>query len=114
MDSGCRHARSHKSFSAEMIDGKIYTFGEYLGTSTLSSAKEYDPVADTWKTLNQLPDIFFSTGSCVYNDSIYVFGGWDENFSSLTSAWVYDPVSDNWQALPDMPYARLKPAVCVF
>lgn len=112
--SGTNMLEATSSISAEMIEGKIYTFGEYHSPRKLTEVKEYDPVNDRWSSKGELPVIFFSHGSCVYDGLIYAFGGYDTNFNLRKWLRTYDPGTDSWSELPDMLMADTKPAVCVY
>lgn len=112
--SGADMMDASSAFSAEMIDGKIYTFGEYQSPRRLTNVMEYDPGNDSWKTLGELPEIFWSHGSIVYDGLIYLFGGYDNNFNPQKSVRTYDPATDSWSQLPDMLMADAKSAVCVY
>jgi N-acetylneuraminic acid mutarotase len=112
--SGANMPKAASSFSAEMVNGKIYIIGEFLNPRVLTNVKEYDPVSDTWTTKAQLPEIFYAHGSCVYNGLIYSFGGRDVNFNLINTVRSYDPLTDTWNKLSDMPYKRDNPAVCVY
>jgi len=47
----------------------------------------------------------YSAGSAVWENKIYVFGGWSpRGFSERL--YEYDPVKDEWNNLPDMPEAK--------
>ena len=111
---GANMLNAASSFSAEIVNGKIYLVGEYLNPKELTNAKEYDPVNDTWTTKGQIPEIFYAHGTCVYDGLIYSFGGRDVNFSLINSVRIYEPITDTWSELSDMPYLRDKSAVCIY
>jgi hypothetical protein len=51
-------------------------------------------------------------GSAVWENKIYVFGGWDpRGYSNML--YVYDPLKDEWTRLADMPEARQTKGVIV-
>lgn len=112
--SGTNMPETTSSFSSEMINGKIYTFGEFHSPRKLTEVKEYDPVNDSWSTMGELPEIFFSHGSCVYDGLIYLFGGYDTDFNPQKTVRTYDPATESWGELPNMLLADTKPAVCVY
>jgi N-acetylneuraminic acid mutarotase len=111
---GANMVNAASSFSAEIVNGKIYIIGEYLKPQTLTNVKEYDPVNDTWITKGPLPEIFYAHGSCVYDGLIYSFGGRDVDFNLINTVRTYDPLTDTWSKLGDMPYKRDKSAVCIY
>ena len=97
-----------------MIDGKIYIFGEYHSPRRLTNVMEYDPGSDSWRSLGEFSEIFYSHGSCVYDGLIYQFGGYDKDFNHQKWVRTYDPATDSWSQLPDMLMADAKSAVCVY
>ena len=51
------------------------------------------------------PNPVNSAGSAVWNNKIYIFGGWNRHgFSDML--YEYDPAEDEWKRLPDMPEAK--------
>lgn len=81
----------------------------YVITGTNSSGQptkdffKYDPVSDTWQTMNAFPgnERSFSIGA-VYNGKGYMgFGASLIQF--LNDLWEYDPVADQWTQLPSCP-----------
>lgn len=102
------------SFTAEMVNGKIYIIGEYRGPQILASVMEYDPVSDEWATKGPLPEIFYAHGSCVYDGLIYLFGGNVGGSTVINTVRSYDPSTDTLNELADMPDSRMKSAVCIY
>ena len=96
---------SRNSFSASVVDGKIYVIGGYNG-GRLSSMEEYDPVTDKWsqKAPINVPRNFLSTS--VVNGKIYAMGGIAGGLVVLSTVEEYDPVTDTWTKRTDMPTPR--------
>jgi N-acetylneuraminic acid mutarotase len=102
------------SFSAELVNGKMYIMGEYSNPQTLTMVKEYDPVNDTWTEKGSIPEIFYAQGSCVYDGLIYLFGGRSIDPSPINTVRSYNTATDTWTELGDMPYGKYKSAVCIY
>ncbi len=89
-----------------VINGKIYIaagWDQVLGA--VRRTLVYDPVTDTWDTtLSQIPTPRWGVASAVYNNKLYVIGGYDGN-NYLNHVEVYDPISDTWASKAPMPDA---------
>lgn len=90
-------------------NGKIYAIGGCTGASGVATAAstnaiyEYDPMANTWITKNNMIDSFFN-GYCVVNNVVYRFGGFDPSASATTNlSYSYNPISENWVSLANHP-----------
>ena len=82
--------------------------GGYDGTSNLKSCVVYDPLADAWSTITNMPDARSGMGAVALNGKIYVPGGSGDT-SILKSGAVYDPATDSWSATASMSAARAFP-----
>ncbi len=92
-----------------IIDGKIYVIGGATSPSSVTSAVEmYDPIADTWTMMANMPSALCAHATCVFDGKIYVFGGVtpDVYSSAKKNVYVYDPQTDTWDQKDDMPYAN--------
>ena len=69
----------------EVLDGKIYFVGGYNG-SDKNIAEKYDPITNTWKTLNSMSVARHAVACAVLNGKIYFIGG-----VNLSSVEIYDP-----------------------
>lgn len=62
----------------------IYVIGGRTGTNNSGNEVYLGTVANggtiTWSTLTATPGQVTTAGTAVYNNKLYVFGGWDENF----------------------------------
>ena len=94
-----------------VVDGKIYAIGglegSFMGGFTSTDVvEEYDPVTDTWTTKSALQVGRGYGGAVVYNDTIFVFGGYrTQSQTDLGTVEKYYPPSDIWVStgIP-MPY----------
>jgi|GEM_PF-5976361 len=63
------------SHAAALVNGKVYIFGGFDGTSLCDDVYEYNPDADTWNDSNSLPAPMRNMATAVTNGRIYIFGG---------------------------------------
>ena len=92
------------SATAHVVNGKIYVMGGYPNTTL---TQEYNPDTDTWTTKTPMP-IEQNGIWVVYNDKIYVIGGYYVSVVINTTSYtivpghsvpltqIYDPATDNW------------------
>lgn len=98
------------------LNSKLYVFGGYnvtypdfLGSS---HAYSYDPAANSWTRLADMPKPLTHMG--VANDGryIYVAGGYITNLVNhqqtfaTTDVWRYDPQANKWSAFVSLPSPR--------
>ncbi len=70
-----------------------------------NSFNQYDPVADSWTALPNIPTGFYDAPS-VYapnTNSIYVFGGFDTNFVVRDITQIYNITTGTWTTGAPMP-----------
>jgi N-acetylneuraminic acid mutarotase len=102
-------------FSACAIDGKIYAIGglsegEGGDIPAFSTVERYDPKANRWTNVADMPTARFFPAASLANGKIYVMGGgtpqltWPWNL--LSTLEVYDPITDTWTKNTDMPTPR--------
>jgi len=101
-------------FGAAFVDGKLYIGGGRIGEEESTDAfAVYDPAADRWTRLPDLPQgEVSSTGLVAAGNRVVVFGGdnevgWEDGGGSVSaSAWAFDPRADRWSRLPDLNIER--------
>jgi N-acetylneuraminic acid mutarotase len=107
--------------------GKIYVFGGFVAPATgnaggwepIDNAWEYDPAADSWKTLAPLPGKRGSSVAVQLNGKVYVIGGAttaegskdvaignNTTVKNLTTNDVYDIASNTWTSAAPMALGR--------
>lgn len=92
---------------AVSLNGKLYVLS---GQPDKDRFDVYDPVADSWTQLNDLPDLNFWYGVIVANNStIYRFGG-GGYLAPQDLAHRYDVANDAWISIPDLPQGLHAPA----
>ena len=93
------------SCAVAVYNGLIYTFGgrETRAKPASSGVYVYDPKTDSWTRKKDLPTPRHGLQASVWNDKIYVIGGYYVESSALAAVEVYDPANDSWEKLADMP-----------
>lgn len=99
--------------------GKLYVFGGYTDGSILPKSFEahvYDPSADTWARLPDMPRPLTHAGTATDGKNIYLAGGVvgsddaDDTdrtkIPATTEVWRFDTTTDEWSALPPLPEPR--------
>jgi N-acetylneuraminic acid mutarotase len=111
-------ARNH-AFSG-VIDGKIYVTGgrspghEGNDGQNLAATEVYDPGADAWSPLADLPTPRSGGASAVVGGKLYVLGGQLPGNTLYKTVERFDPSAGSWQKLDDMPaYAAGQRAVAI-
>jgi DNA-binding CsgD family transcriptional regulator/N-acetylneuraminic acid mutarotase len=87
------------------VDGEIYLFGGWDGSTYLAQALRYDPETDTWEALPDMPTARAFAGAASIDGRIYVVGGYD-GVSELDTCEVYDPEGTTWVGCPPMNAPR--------
>lgn len=94
-------------------NGKIYAIGGLTGSfsngfTSTNAVEEYNPLNDTWTTKSPMQTERGYGGAVVFNDSIYVFGGYRaQSGQDLQTLEKYYPLTDTWVSLPiEMPTPR--------
>ncbi len=87
-----------------VYNGKLYTFGG-LGPDELLDklVLVYDPAADSWERLPDMPETRQSATAVTLGDAIYIVGGAGSNASALLR---YLPESGEWAVLAEMSQIR--------
>ena len=87
-------------------DGKlVYVLGGTNGTSDLATVEAYDPAADTWTSLPELPGRRSDFGVAYADGRLVVVGGMSGG-QVLKSVVALDLTTQSWNGLPDMGTGR--------
>ena len=67
------------SLATSVVDGRIYAIGDggVEGQVVFSVVEEYDPTADTWRTVADMPTARGDLAASAVNGKIYAIGGID-------------------------------------
>jgi len=80
------------------FDGKIYVAGGRTGSAPgenpVRTLLIYDVASDTWCYGADLPFNVSDASAIVFDNKIYLFGGFDVNGNVLNTVLVYDIVTD--------------------
>ena len=84
----------------EALDGKIYFVGgrNFDTLQSHNKFERFDPVTNTWETLDPLSVARGGSACAVLDGKLYVIGG-----QNLTSVEIYDPVSNSWSVGVSLP-----------
>ncbi|MDX1991980.1 MAG: kelch repeat-containing protein [bacterium] len=98
-------------------NGRFYFFGGYDRAKQprwvpSRRAYVYDPAANTWTRIADMPKGATHAGTTSDGRHIYYAGGYVENATqtgqifATTEVWRYDPVANTYSAMPPLPEAR--------
>ncbi|MGZ6780272.1 MAG: Kelch repeat-containing protein, partial [Mycobacterium sp.] len=91
---------------AAASDGKVvYALGGSNGTSDLATVERYDPAADTWTGLPELPGRRSDFGVASADGRLVLVGGISQG-QVLKSVVAFDLATQSWNGLPDLATAR--------
>ena len=97
--------------TAAVVDGKIYVVGGLIydyddGDGVdLDRVDMYDPAADSWQPMAEMPTARSSHAAAIVDGKIYVSGGSTSGeYSDALEA--YDPVTNTWATLASLSHAR--------
>ena len=87
-------------------DGKVvYALGGSNGTSDLATVERYDPAADTWTGLTELPGRRSDFGVANADGRLVLVGGISQG-QVLKSVVALDLATQSWNGLPDLGTPR--------
>ena len=97
------------------VGGKLYAWGGYdyyngQAQKPLVSngrGQVYDPAADAWSAVADLPTPLTHAQAATYGGKIYIFGGFDDGAQQVgpnPATYVYDPATDTMSRWGTMPY----------
>jgi N-acetylneuraminic acid mutarotase len=90
-----------------VIGGKVYVAGGFRAGTASSLVDVYDPIANTWAPLADLPIARDHACGGVMDGKLVVAGGRDGSVTGpAPDVWEYDPGTNAWTALAPMPTGR--------
>ena len=89
-------------------DDRIYVPGGLGRFGSLGAFESYDPTADAWRVLPDLPVPVHHAGVAAVDGRVFVAGGYrDLTFRPDHAAlFAFDVARERWERLPDLPAAR--------
>jgi N-acetylneuraminic acid mutarotase len=99
--------------SGDQIDGLIYSVGGFNGAAIIPNGYVYDPGADSWSAIANMPVAREKPGAGAIGGKLYVSGGWDTNGIPLANTGAYDPASNSWETVAPNPAPRAAPGTAV-
>ncbi len=103
---------SRRSFTASVVNGKIYAIGGLQSTGSnqdpIRTVDMYDPSTGIWTQMADNPLPMYEHSEGVVDSKIYIMGGYPRVPTAPPSAifQVYDPATDTWKRKADMPVPR--------
>ena len=105
---------SRANFATAVVGGKIYAFGgisqvERRGKKlrkTLATIDVYDPAADAWQKIGDLPLPRSRVGAAELNGKMYLIGGSSNVAGVDKRTEVYDVAANQWKQLGDLNEPR--------
>ncbi|MFI5345310.1 MAG: kelch repeat-containing protein [Elusimicrobiota bacterium] len=99
---------ARQGMTADVIGGKIYAAGGYVGNYVPSAALTvYDPVADAWTTKASMPFARANGGGGAAGGKMYFAGGSSSGFGQAAApqsdVMAYDPAADSWTIRAPLP-----------
>ena len=96
------------------VGAKLYVFGGINAAGSnfaypiTARVDVYDPAADTWTRLRDMPEAFTHTNATVDGTTIWFVGSYLGRTPGpgTTHVWKYDTLTDSWSRGPDLPQPR--------
>jgi N-acetylneuraminic acid mutarotase len=92
-----------------VVGGKLYVFGGFhVGTTTTARSDVYDPAANTWTRLPDLPEQLTHSAVVADGTTIWLVAGYVGNHPgpATRSVWRFDTVSRTYTRGPQLPAPR--------
>ena len=91
------------------VGGKLYVFGGYdRNILAMSRSDVYDPSADRWTRIADLPQPITHAGVATDGPLVYFAGGFvgERSFEVTANVWRYDTRNNTWTGAIPLPAAR--------
>jgi hypothetical protein len=91
------------------ISGKVYCAGGTDGANTFKSGFAYDPGANSWSPIADMPIDLWASSAGAANGLLLESSGVTNGFSTITNqGYAYDPAAGTWTALPNAQFPRYR------
>ncbi|OBG97514.1 protein kinase [Mycobacterium sp. E136] len=98
--------RTPRQMLSAASDGKrVYAMGGTAGTADVATVEAYDPAADSWAAMPELPEARSDFGVAATDERLVVVGGTSAG-QVLKTVLAFDLATTTWSGLPDMGTAR--------
>ena len=95
------------SHAIATLAGKLYAMGGQLcEDTTLAQAEVYDPKADVWQPLPNMPTARYSLAAAAVAGKVFAIGGQDIDDDHCVAVEAYDPLSGAWTRAASLSVAR--------
>ena len=97
------------------LGGEVYVLGGFDGSGrVVATVEAYDPRADRWRSVADLPLAMHHANAAVVDGRIYVAGFLTgRGFEADGRAFVYEPERNAWEAIVPLPAGRERGASAV-
>ena len=99
--------------AGDQIDGTVYSVGGFNGSALVATGSAYDPAADSWSPIANMPQVREKPGAGAIGGKLYVSGGWDNAGVPVAATIAYDPGSNAWETVAPNPTPRAGPGAAV-
>ncbi|MFK3979507.1 S8 family serine peptidase [Micromonospora sp. NPDC050397] len=103
--TGAKYPHTVAWMSCGGIGEHAYCAGGVAGGTSYQDAYSYDPAADSWAPLPELPIDLWGSQYATAGGLLVIAGGVTGNSSGLTNRTLaYDPAGNAWQSLPNVGF----------
>src|SRR5437773_11136387 len=97
-----------QELSAAVLHGRIYVAGGFDRTGAPTAAAfRYDPVANQWERVADLPAARHHMPLAAVDDTLYAVGGLAEaTFVPENTLWIYRDDQNRWESRAPLPAPR--------
>jgi len=109
-EQGSPLPRNISSYALAAVEGKLFVFGGWDGTSVFDSVFIYDPALDSWHEGSSMRLPAYDLGAVALTEQIVIMGGRNAD-GALKTVWAYYPSRDfngeeAWVEFMDFPESR--------
>jgi subtilisin family serine protease/N-acetylneuraminic acid mutarotase len=89
----------------DLFEGNVYSVAGFDGADITGASFVYDPAAQTWSPIADLPEGRENPMGAFIDGKMYVSGGWAPSGAFMATTYAYDPAADTWTQVADGPVA---------
>ena len=108
LEFGKEMPSNRTEITADVINDKVYVIGgaDYRNGGQVNTVEIYDPQTNEWTEGTPLPYSLDHAPSVVYDNKIYVVGGFLKNKITTDKMLIYDPQTNEWTEGTPLPEPR--------